>query len=87
MGAPSPCPAVLASQGGKNPAAKPEGKNLGLFAAAWRSVGRGAEMHPRRDGEPPASARPPQLCHSLNTMRYFKIISALMNCWVVRDCS
>lgn len=34
-------------------------KNLGLFAAAWSLVGRGAELHPRRDGEPPASARPP----------------------------
>lgn len=40
-------------------------------------------------GRTPGMRRSPQppLHHSPNTMRYFKIISALMNCRVVRDCS
>lgn len=68
--------------GRKNPAAKPEGKNWGLFAVGWRPVGRGAELHPGHHGDP---APPTRL--QPHTMRYFKIISALMNCRVAHDCS
>lgn len=70
--------------GGKNPAAKPEGRNWGVSAGEPWAEGPGRT--PGVMGSPHPLA-PPQLYHSLNAVRYFKIISALMNCRVVCDCS
>lgn len=82
----SPMPSHLLQTSRKNPAAKPEEKKIvpllqpGTWASSPGRRGWGRTPGVRRSPQPP-------LRHGPNTMRYFKIISALMNCRVVRDCS
>lgn len=82
----SPVPSHLLQTSRKNPAAKPEEKKIvpllqpGTWASSPGRGGWGRTPGVRRSPQPP-------LRHGPNTMRYFKIISALMNCRVVRDCS